>query len=252
MRLATTLLAAAALLAVAGPALANDGWYQDDPPDQWSFEPAMPDVIIRARVCDTGCTSAELYRGDDLVATVGWDGALVEETEGYCDPAEMELPWEEEAETWEGYPNDDWCAEYFYDEETDSVPENLDCPDNAAEYCAMFPWDCEDCDSDGAAECYGWCGQRGVIELVDACVPVPPSGGRIEYRAEADRGEDPWSRSFRVDVERVDDCQGVASPEMLPRRGCLASKAGGTNPLPLSLLMAAIGLVGLVIGRERG
>jgi hypothetical protein len=247
-----------ALLALqSSPAWANDVDIRYDPPSAWQLEADPPDVVVSARVCTAGCTGADLFRDGEFVFRVGWDDALVPNYVTYCYSIEPGPPWEQWADDDDGVDDDD-------------VDDDDDHPGNMAEYCAQEPWDCRDCNEDGVAECWGSCGKRGRIEMVDPCVPVEQGGeADFDYRAEADTGRGSWENEWEVTVAWVDPCQTPAAEgddddgdddddDDAPGGGsetscvgCPASIGPVKRVAPLGLRMLTIGLVGLALGRRQ-
>ena len=228
-------------------AWANDVDIEYDPPSNWSVEADPPDVSVRAFVCTGGCTAADLYRNGEFVFEVGWDDGLVPEYSTYCYSFDPSPPWDK-------WGDDDDAADD--DDDADDPPSNM------AEYCAAHPQECKDCDENGVRECWGNCGKRGWIELIDSCVSVEEgSEETLEYRAEADTGQGIWEDTWEVTVPWVDPCQtpgvdddandNAGGSTGASCAGCPSSFAPVGRAAPLGLVMLGLGVGGLALGRRR-
>jgi hypothetical protein len=211
---ARSLLCSLLTLLLASTALANDG----APPRNFQLTVDGPDVVVSVELTNNGePRDVDLIRGGDTLTRIEFDADTAVETTLYCR---------------------DWGFE------TD---------------CDATPDECSDCDGDGVNECPDpACDVWGVFEYVDACVPAPDAG---TFDWTYTISEDYFTENLDVTVTQVDPCQPEIDAEGEPiidnddDSGAVTSCSVGSQPLAepvaLGLLMAGIGLFGLLAGRRR-
>jgi hypothetical protein len=185
------------------------------PPRNFQATVDGADVTLSVEMTNTGePNEVDLIRGDQTLTRIEFDAAAAVQT---------------------------WlvCRDWGY--ETD---------------CDAYPDECSDCDGDGVNECPDpACDIWGVFEYVDACVPALEEGV-FEWTYSITEGD--WFNEFLdAEVERVDECQPLIDVEGEPQADgpittCSVGSGSLTAPVALGLLMAGIGLLGLLGDRRRG
>ena len=129
------------------------------------------------------------------------------------------------------------------------------------EPCGGYSDGCVDCDGDGVDECdEDYCEVQGLHERTEICVPAE-AGGSTTWTWTAMYAN--WELDSQIlDVAQVHECQvlevgddddacGDDEQDGATAASCAVPGSGGA-PLALGLLMAGIGLFGLLAGRQGG
>lgn len=202
------LVMTAIVLLPPGAALANDGM----PPSIFELVQEGQNVKVVLEVADPGDpgidASYRLNRNGDAESAVVFDNKMFDAADAVSE-SEPTCRWWEPTSTWcidspelcadcddNGYP--ECFGECVVDEETQKAA----CEVDVEALCNSGVMTCDDdCDGDGANDCYGWCRTVYYFEMVDTCVPPGETTYELFYRfSDSEEWFDIWKGTSSIDV----------------------------------------------------